>query len=757
MRNSRIPNFYDFSIFQRLDIIRENGFLEQEDIKNIINGDYTLSIDKANGMIENVISVFSLPLSIALNMQVNGKDYIVPMVVEEPSIVAAQSYGSKVVRNAGGFKAESTKPILTGQILLTHIDNPTKTKQALLQKKDEILALANYLQPNMQARGGGAIDLEVKFYPAVANFEDLVLLHIYVDTRDAMGANLVNSICEGITPLVEKIANAKAFMRILSNLSDRSLARATCIIPPHLLSGKDTSGEAIRDGIILANYFASIDPNRAATHNKGIMNGIDPLAIATGNDWRAIEAGAHAYASRGEHYSALTQWYKDDNGNLVGKIELPLKVGIVGAPLQSNPIVRLVHKILDLESANELMELMASVGLAQNLSALRALVNEGIQRGHMSLHARSVVQAAGVPEKYFDTVVDEVIKSGEIKVWKAKEIYQKLENMSEETQKEKQIPEGELSTANGKVILFGEHSVVYGYNAIAAPIPYAIRSKVEKSDDKSTVIIPRWGMEFDLFKEVDKKVKQNTDEEKNSMTEAIEHILKQLELNKENLRILVFPQIPRAMGLGGSAALAVSIIRALSKYANLNLSDEQVNELSFEAETIVHGTPSGIDNTIATYGKLLLYNKEAKPRTKPIKLSEPLPILIGLSGQEGLTLKMVRKVRDGWEKNPKLYESIFQEINEITLQALDALAIYDLEKIGYLMNLNHGLLNALQVSTLTLEEMITIARNNGALGAKLTGGGGGGAMIALCPENREQISKALEGAGYQTIITDISN
>ncbi|HPD34474.1 MAG TPA: hydroxymethylglutaryl-CoA reductase, degradative, partial [Candidatus Kapabacteria bacterium] len=455
MRNSRIPNFYDFSIFQRLDIIRENGFLEQEDIKNIINGDYTLSIDKANGMIENVISVFSLPLSIALNMQVNGKDYIVPMVVEEPSIVAAQSYGSKVVRNAGGFKAESTKPILTGQILLTHIDNPTKTKQALLQKKDEILALANYLQPNMQARGGGAIDLEVKIYPAVANFEDLVLLHIYVDTRDAMGANLVNSICEGITPLVEKIANAKAFMRILSNLSDRSLARATCIIPPHLLSGKDTSGEAIRDGIILANYFASIDPNRAATHNKGIMNGIDPLAIATGNDWRAIEAGAHAYASRGEHYSALTQWYKDDNGNLVGKIELPLKVGIVGAPLQSNPIVRLVHKILDLESANELMELMASVGLAQNLSALRALVNEGIQRGHMSLHARSVVQAAGVPEKYFDTVVDEVIKSGEIKVWKAKEIYQKLENMSEETQKEKQIPEGELSTANGKVILFG--------------------------------------------------------------------------------------------------------------------------------------------------------------------------------------------------------------------------------------------------------------------------------------------------------------
>lgn len=757
MRNSRIPNFYEFSIFQRLDIIRENGFLDQEDVKNIISQEYTLSTDQANGMIENVLSVFSLPLAVALNMQVNGKDYIVPMVVEEPSIVAAQSYAAKVVRNAGGFIAESTAPILTGQILLTNVENPSKTKQAILQKKDEILALANYLQPNMQARGGGAIDLEVIIHPRQANFEDLVVLHIYVDTRDAMGANIVNTICEGITPLVEKISNAKAFIRILSNLSDRSLAKAKCIIPPNLLEGKDATGEAIRDGIILANYFASIDTYRAATHNKGIMNGIDPLAIATGNDWRAIEAGVHAYASRGPFYTSLTQWYKDENGNLVGQIELPLKVGIVGAPLQSNPMVKLVHKILDLKSANELMELMASVGLAQNLSALRALVSEGIQRGHMSLHARSVVQAAGIPEKYFETVIDEVIKSGEIKIWKAQEIYQKIQNITEEMQKEKKIPEEDLSTANGKVILFGEHSVVYGYNAIAAPIPFAIQSIVQKVDNSSTIVIPRWGMELDLFKDADKKNKPISQQEKNSMTEAIEHILTKLGLDKEILQILVFSQIPRAMGLGGSAALAVSVIRALSKYANLNLSDEQVNELSFEAETIVHGTPSGIDNTIATYGKLLLYNKEDKPRTKPITLSKPLPIVIGLSGQEGLTLKMVRKVRDGWEKNQRLYESIFQEINEITLQALNALANYDLEQIGYLMNLNHGLLNALQVSTLTIEEMTAIAKNSGALGAKLTGGGGGGAMIALCPENREGVAKALENAGYQTIIADISN
>lgn len=746
MRNSRIPNFYKFSIFQRLDILRENEFINQQDIKDLIDGKYDLTPEQANKMIENVISTFSLPMGVALNMQVNGKDYVVPMVVEEPSIVAALSSASKIVREAGGFQAESTRAVLIGQILLLNSENDTKSQFAIMQHKDEILALANYLQPNMYSRGGGAIDLDVRILPNPTNSGNMIVVHIYVDTCDAMGANMVNSICEGIAPLLEKISGAKSFMRILSNLHDHSIARAKCVIPANLLDDGKHKGKELIDGIIIANQFAILDPYRAATHNKGIMNGIDPLAIATGNDWRAIEAGVHAYAARTGRYIALTNWQRDEQGNLVGQIELPLKVGIVGAPLQSNPKIKLVHKILGIKSAKELMELMAAVGLAQNFAAIKALVSEGIQRGHMSLHARSVAKAAGVSEKYFDFVVDELIKSGDIKIRTAKEIEQKIlaNKMTIEEKKE----EEQLHSGYGKVILFGEHAVVYGSNAIAAPIPYAIKSKVEKSNNGTRIIIPRWGVEFDLFRKA---------KDTNSLIQSAELIIRTLGLESQSLQILVFPGIPRAMGLGGSAALAVSVIRALSHFANLHLTDEQVNEIAFESEKLVHGTPSGIDNTMATYGKLIRYKKDATPKTQFINLKSPLPIVIGLSGTEGLTLKMVRMVREGWLKNRNHYDSIFNQINQISLEAIEAIENFDLEKLGYLMNLNHGLLNALQVSTQELEEMIAIARRNGALGAKLTGGGGGGAIIALCPENRNEIVEALNNSGYHTIVTDITN
>jgi hydroxymethylglutaryl-CoA reductase len=747
MRNSRIPNFYDFTIFQRLDILRENGFLEQEDIKSLLNGEFDLTGETANKLVENVISIFSLPMGISLNLLINGKDYVIPMVVEEPSIIAAQSSAAKLIRKAGGFYTESSKPILIGQILMTNVEYPSKSKQSILQKKEEILAFANYLQPKMYARGGGAIDLDVRLHPATSKYGDLLVVHIYVDTKDAMGANLVNSMCEGISPLLEKIANAKSFMRILSNLHDRSIAKARCKISPDLLSTNNFSGEELIEGIILANYFAAIDPYRAATHNKGIMNAIDPIAIATGNDWRAIEAGVHSFAAKGEHYTTLTNWYKDEQNNLIGQIEIPLKVGTIGAPLLSNPKIKFVYKILNIKTANELMEIMAAAGLAQNFSALKALVSEGIQRGHMSLHARSVAKAAGVEEKYFDIVIDELIKSGEVKIWKAQEIVKKLMNTSEEINLEKTFSEAELHSGYGKVILFGEHAVVYGSNAIAAPIPYAIKSKVLKAENSSNIIIPRWGVEFDLF---------NKRQEQNSLIAVLELIITKLGLINEKMQILVFPHIPRAMGLGGSAALAVSVIRSIADYGNIKLTNEEINDLAYEAEKIVHGTPSGIDNTMATYGKLIRYKKEIQAKTYPIEIKKPLPLLIALSGSEGLTLKMVREVREGWLKNRKLYDSIFSQMNEIALEAMDAMQEYDLEKLGYLMNLNQGLLNAIQVSTNELEEMISICRKNGAYGAKLTGGGGGGAIIALCPENRENIEKELNNFGYQTIITDIS-
>jgi hydroxymethylglutaryl-CoA reductase len=740
-RDSRISKFYQLSISERLKLLQERGFLTHDDARVLVNG-RALNLEQADKMIENVVGVFGLPMGLGLNFLINGKDYVVPMVVEEPSIVAAVSSAAKLIRRAGGFKTWSSDPVLIGQIQVVDIDHPSKAQHAILQHKDEILNLANDLHPRLVARGGGARDVEVTIHPASAGFGDMVVVHLLVDTRDAMGANLVNSMCEGVATLIEKITGGKVFLRILSNLADRSLVRAEAIIPVELLKGKGYSGEEVRDGIALANHFATIDPYRAATHNKGIMNGIDAVAIATGNDWRAIEAGAHAYAARGKSYTSLTRWFKDNSGNLVGRIELPIKVGTVGGPLQSNPAVAIVHKIMGIGSARELAEVMAAVGLAQNFAALRALVTEGIQRGHMSLHARTVAAAAGAPDDLFEEVVDRLIESGTIKVWKAREIVEAIQKEAAPAgQKKERLPYG-----NGKVILLGEHAVVYGSHAVAAPIPLAIEAKVEDAQDGVYLIIPRWGVEDRLEKGVTHKY---------SIYNSLDMILERLGLRDRDMKIMIFPHIPRAMGLGGSAALAVAIIRALSEHFKLGLTDAEVNKLAYESEKIVHGTPSGIDNTVATFGKFILYRKGDPPLLKEISISQPLPIVIGLSGVEGLTLKMVSMVRESWKKNPQLYEKIFKQIDELALEAVEAIQAYDLEKLGYLMNINQGLLNALQVSCWELEEMAEIARKHGALGAKLTGGGGGGAIIALCPDQPEQVIDALKKAGYQAFLTQI--
>lgn len=748
--SSRIPGFYKLSVEDRLKLLFEKNIISEEDYLAILNGDPIISASQADKMIENVISVFGLPFALGLNFLINGNDYLVPMVVEEPSIVAATSAAAKIVREAGGFRTESMEPILIGQIQVVEMDSPARAMHAIIEHKEDIINLANSLHPKMVARGGGAKDVEVLLHSLPGGKGDMLVVHLLVDTRDAMGANLVNSMCEGVASLVEKITNGKVFLRILSNLADRSLVKAYCSIPVHLLEANGFSGEEVRDGIILANDFALVDPYRAATHNKGIMNGIDPVAIATGNDWRAIEAGAHAYAARSGHYSSLTNWYKGENGNLEGVIEIPIKVGTVGGPLQSNPMVRIAHRILGIQSARELAEVMGAVGLAQNLAAIKALSTEGIQRGHMSLHARSVAMAAGTPPEIFEEVVDELIQSGEIKIWKAKEIIVRLK-------KEKTIEVGakdianiakdeELSAGYGKVILLGEHAVVYGAHALAAPIPLAIQAKVEEEKEGIHLVIPRWGVEEKL---------QKGAEHKYSIYSSLDLILKSLGLEDRDMRIEIFPNIPRAMGLGGSAALAVAIIRALSRHFKLGLNDKEINELAYKSETIAHGTASGIDNTLATYGKFLLYRKGDPPFIKEVHPPKPIPIVIGLSGRESLTVKMVSKVKKAWENSKKLYEKIFNDIDHLTMEAVEAVQKYDLEKLGELMNINQGLLNALQVSSGELEELIAIARRNGALGAKLTGGGGGGAMIAICPENGELIAAAMRKAGYQAIVTEI--
>ncbi len=751
MSSSRISGFYKRSVQERLRILFQNKQLSEEDYEALRSGLALLKADESDKMVENVVGVFGLPLGIGLNFVVNGKDYLIPMVVEEPSIIAAVSAAAKTVRQAGGFSSESTPAILIGQIQVMDVKNTSRARQAILQRKDEIINLANSMHPNMAARGGGARDLEVRILSKASTRGDMLIVHLLVDTKDAMGANLVNSMCEGVAPLVEKISGGKVFLRILSNLADRSLVRARCEVPVNLLAGKGYSGEDVRDGIILAYEFAAADPYRAATHNKGIMNGIDPLAIATGNDWRAIEAAAHAFAARGGKYTSLTTWSKDEQGNLVGTIELPIRVGTVGGPLESNPVVPIAMRMLGIESARELAEVMGAVGLAQNMSALRALATEGIQQGHMSLHARSVAMAAGAEQDIFEEVVERLIDSSEIKIWKAKEIIAEVQKKSKRKATDLYMASsGEaLPSGYGKIILFGEHAVVYGSHAIAAPIPLAMQAKAGVSDREGIhLIIPRWGVE--------ERLKANG-KHKHSIFRSLDMILKKLNLRDADIKIEVFPQVPRAMGLGGSAALAVAIIRALSDAFNLNLDDGQISSLAFASETIVHGAASGIDNTLATYGKFIRYQKGSPPDLKFLHPPKPIPIVIGLTYVESLTARMVSKVEQARARNQKIYDEIFKDIDQLVLRAEQAIADYDLDLLGSLMNINQGYLNALQVSGREIEELVDIARKNGALGAKLTGGGGGGAIIALCADTgkAEQVALAIRNAGYKAMITEI--
>ena len=743
MERSRIPSFYKMSIEERIRAVRERGLLTDSDYQSLVNGEHTLDLQAADKMIENVIGVMGMPIGLGLNFLINGKEYVVPMVAEEPSIVAALSAAAKMARGGGGFATRSTDPILIGQIQVVEIPNLSRAVADIETRKQEILDLANSFHPRMVARGGGAVDLEARTYSIPSSEAEMLVLHLLVDTRDAMGANLVNGMCEGVASLVETITEGKVVLRILTNLADHALASADVTLTTEQLGMKKYSGEQVRDGIIIASDFAQIDPYRAATHNKGIMNGIDAVALATGNDWRAIEAGAHAYASRHGSYGALSRWWKNDDGNLCGRLEMPLKVGTVGGPLESNPSVSMNLRILEVESATELAEVMAAVGLAQNFAALRALTTEGIQSGHMTLHARSVVKAAEIPPELFDQVLERMLRGGDIKVWQARQI---LDEIRAETRGGahpiKHRTDAELGVGYGKVILLGEHAVVYGRHAIACPLPLTMRAHVEDCDSGVNLLIPSWGIEYQLAK---------TPEHRRSFEKAAGAILDELGLADRGIRIEVFPDVPRGMGLGSSAALAVAGVRALDRHFQLDLTDDEINRLAFQSEVIAHGKPSGIDNTMATYAKPLVFRKGTPPLVELLNIPRPLSLVGGMTGTQGLTAKTVGRVRDTWKKHPRLYEKIFDDIDALVLQSVSALQDNDVKSVGELMNVCHGLLNALQVSTPKLERAIEIAREAGAVGAKLTGGGGGGSMVALCDNNANDVQAALEQQGFQTI------
>ncbi len=383
-------------------------------------------------------------------------------------------------------------PVSIGQIQISNVPDGDSATQVLLSARSELIDFANSLQPALQARGGGARDIEVFKY-ALPNGQWMVVLHLLIDTRDAMGANIVNTLCEALAPRVERLLDAKTRLRILSNLADRSLVTVRGRVRTEMLASDGHSAEEVRDAIVAANDFANIDPYRAATHNKGIMNGVDAVAIATGNDWRAIEAGAHAFAARDGAYRALTNWEVLPNGDLSGELTMPLKVGIVGGSLESNPGAKIGLALCGVESATELARLMAATGLAQNFAALKALVSDGIQKGHMSLHARSVAATAGVPDEFFDHVVAGMIASGDIKTWKAEELASGFVRDARNSSAD--LEEGvACGTAFGKVILLGEHAVVYDRHALALPLANAVTASVQ--EDKRSHINVNSGLEL---------------------------------------------------------------------------------------------------------------------------------------------------------------------------------------------------------------------------------------------------------------------
>ncbi|MEZ2296538.1 hydroxymethylglutaryl-CoA reductase, degradative [Variovorax sp. RCC_210] len=417
VQDSRLPNFRALTPAQRLDHLATAAGLTADDIA-LLQTPGALALSRADGMIENVIGTFELPLGVAGNFLVNGREYLVPMVVEEPSVVAAASFMAKLAREGGGFEASSTGPIMRAQVQVLGVGDPYGARQALLRARDQILEVANSRDKVLIGLGGGCRDIEVHVFPDTARGA-MVVMHLIVDVRDAMGANTVNTMAEAVSPLVEKLTGGTVRLRILSNLADLRLARARVRLTPEVLKTKERSGEEIVEGVLDAYTFAAVDPYRAATHNKGIMNGIDPVIVATGNDWRAVEAGAHAYACRSGRYTSLTTWEKDKTGALVGTIEMPMPVGLVGGATKTHPLAQLSLKILGVKSAQELGEVAVAVGLAQNLGALRALATEGIQRGHMALHARNIALVAGATGDEIDAVAKQLAAEHDVRTDRA--------------------------------------------------------------------------------------------------------------------------------------------------------------------------------------------------------------------------------------------------------------------------------------------------------------------------------------------------
>ncbi|GAB4427044.1 MAG: hydroxymethylglutaryl-CoA reductase, degradative [Anaerolineae bacterium] len=423
-RSSRLSGFYQKPLDERIETVSTWAGLDEAE-RAALTGAGGLTLAQAEHMIENVVGLYALPLGIATNFLINGVDYLIPMVIEEPSVVAGVSYAAKLVRAGGGFSTSADEPVMIGQIQVLDLADLDDAARRIEAERERLLAEANCCDRTLVSLGGGARGLELRPFPQTP-VGPMLIVHLLFDVRDAMGANAINTTCERLAPLIEEITGGRVNLRILSNLADRRKAKATCLVPAEALATEGMSGAQVVRGIVEAAAFAQVDPYRAATHNKGVMNGMDAVAIATGNDWRALEAGAHAWAARSGRYTSLTEWWEDEAGNLRGRIELPVAVGIVGGATRVHPVARAALKILGVRTASELAQVMAAVGLAQNLAAIRALATEGIQRGHMSLHARQIALAAGATEAEVSEVARRLVDEGQITMARAEALLREL-------------------------------------------------------------------------------------------------------------------------------------------------------------------------------------------------------------------------------------------------------------------------------------------------------------------------------------------
>ena len=415
-RTSSISGFYKLPVDQRLSLVSEFASFSDDDSLGLQK---PIPVDAADNLIENVVGVFELPLGIAVNFRINDKEILIPMVTEESSVVAAASKAAKIARVHGGFSATAGDPLMIGQIQLLNVNDYSSAVETILDNKDKILQVANAQDKILVDLGGGARELEVRILEG--EYGKMIIVHVIVDVRDAMGANAVNTMMEAIAPVIEELTAGKVRLKILSNLADKRLVTATAVFDKETMGG-----EAHVDAFLQSYLMAAVDPYRAATHNKGIMNGIDAVIIATGNDFRAVEAGAHAYAARNGQYAPLTSYHKDEQGNLVGKIEIPMAIGIVGGVGNVHLKAKLCKKLLGVTSAKDLAEIIASVGIAQNFAAVFALSTVGIQKGHMSLHAKNIAMMAGATDDEIDTIADQLVKEGKVKLDRAKELLEEL-------------------------------------------------------------------------------------------------------------------------------------------------------------------------------------------------------------------------------------------------------------------------------------------------------------------------------------------